>query len=337
MKDNKDHIDESLILRHIIGDISPDEARKVELWKNANENNRKKYENLKKLYADFANVKLYDEIDLDEALQKTKSKIKQVSSKRNNLNVFNLYKIAAVFIILLAITYFTNHYFSKNEPDAIALTKIESKETKQEITLPDGTKVFMNKFSTIEYQNTFYKSDRNIRFSGEGYFEVAKDKSKPFIIETQNTKTQVVGTAFNLRALPGEKTESVIVTEGKVNFYGKTDANNQKVHLAKGDKGILDTKKSIVKKEKNTNENFLSWKTGVLTFKNVKLSDAIPQMAQFYNIDIQCNDSTLNNYILEAKYNNLSIEKLIEILRNTLNAEVSIKDDKSIIIKPFRE
>ncbi|WP_341835412.1 FecR family protein [Chitinophaga pollutisoli] len=90
------------------------------------------------------------------------------------------------------------------------------------LSLPDGTLVWLNTASNLRYAEDFGQEDRTVYLSGEAYFDVAQDGGKPFIIHTGHISTTVLGTAFNIRAYPGQEDVTVAVSSGKVKVrYGK--------------------------------------------------------------------------------------------------------------------
>ena len=103
------------------------------------------------------------------------------------------------------------------------------------LTLPDGTEVYLNSRSTISYKQSFGKENRELSFSGEGFFKVAKKKESPFIIHSNGLKIRVLGTTFNLYNYDSEEYAEVALVEGCVQV--NTD-DNQVVHLLPNEKGF---------------------------------------------------------------------------------------------------
>lgn len=325
---NKNSIDE-LLIRYLTGFATEDKRIEAENWMNSNEENREYFEKFKSVYEMSSKMKEYQKIDTESSLKSVKQRIdfgKQTAKVRP---FYVAMRIAAVLIIALGLFFiFKDDGTNLTEE---TMVKLESFEGLKTVSLPDGTLVTMNAASMIEYPENFEGKERRIKFKGEAYFGVAPDKSKPFIIETNKSKTRVVGTAFNLKALSGSGTESIVVMEGIVEFSGKTKKTDEPVRLEKGDKGVLT---SELKKEKNTDLNFMAWKTGILVFDNENLVSAIKVLSDFYKIDLKIKDSSLNEYTISGRYEKqLSVNELPDVLEMVLDIEIEKKGQTYWLIK----
>jgi transmembrane sensor len=317
---NKNSIDE-LLIRYLTGFATEDQRMEAETWMNSGEENRNYFEKFKSVYLASSKMKEYQKIDTESSLKNVKQRIDFGSHKTTIRPLYAAIRIAAVLIIALGLFFI----FKDNETNLPkeTMVKIESFENLKTVTLPDGSVVTMNVASLIEYPENFEGSERRIKFEGEAYFEVAPDKSKPFIIETDKSETKVVGTAFNLKTVTDSEAESIVVTEGIVEFSGKTKKTNKPVRLVKGDKAVLT---SELKKEKNSDLNFMAWKTGVLVFDNENLVSALKVLSDFYKVDLQINDSSLNDYTISGRYEkSLNTTELPEVLEMVLNIEIEKK------------
>lgn len=146
------------------------------------------------------------------------------------------------------------------------------------IVLADGSQVWINSQSVLEFPAYFVKGERRVRLKGEAYFEVSKDVEKPFIVEVENKEIRVLGTSFNVNDYDG-KFVTTLVT-------GKVD-------VRVGDENyILDPSMQIcvengntVLNKVNTNE-FTAWKDGLFVFKKQKLQDVLDILSRWYDIDV---------------------------------------------------
>ncbi|MEN8119286.1 MAG: FecR domain-containing protein [Bacteroidota bacterium] len=320
MKDNKKNIEEYLLIRYFEENCTNEEKSVVENWLNDDDQNRVYFNKLKGIWEKSQQAKKYSEIDIESSLKNVKSRInvdKQSKSKNRTLWLFA--KVAAVVVLFLGIYAIIDQYgLFTNENNYVL---VETNNDKKEILLPDGTIVFLNGHSKIEYPEEFNGSTRKLKFEGEAYFQVEPDKSKPFIIETKNAITRVLGTAFNLRAIPGDGVENVVVTHGKVQFTPMFN-ENKAVKLAIGEKATIDLEHADIIKEVNSDKNFLAWKTGVLVFENTPMFQAVVILSEHYNVEFKIDNENLSKLTINAEYDNLSIDDLIEILMITLNVEI---------------
>ncbi len=165
------------------------------------------------------------------------------------------------------------------------------------IILADRTEVWLNAGSRLVYPSSFDKSKREVQLQGEAYFKVSKDKSKPFIVETMQSRIKVLGTSFNVKAYPDEKLEETVLVEGSVSLkLGKSIFG--KSILLKPDQRIVaqcdDNSYSISKVKV---QDYTSWIEGLFVFNDEPLSSVLMSLSRFYDLDIQCSEVAKNKKI----------------------------------------
>lgn len=150
-----------------------------------------------------------------------------------------------------------------------------------EVTLPDNSHITIREGSTLKYPEKFASNERNVTLEGEAFFDVARDESKPFIIDAQSATVQVLGTSFNVRS--GENAASVVVVTGKVKMAMRKDASKALI-LTPGEKGLLED--GNLKEEATNADNYLFWKTGILSFKEQPFKEVINQLSGITNVSM---------------------------------------------------
>jgi ferric-dicitrate binding protein FerR (iron transport regulator) len=155
-----------------------------------------------------------------------------------------------------------------------------------QLNLSDGTKVWLNSSSTIKYPLVFQENERRVILTGEAYFEVAKNQSKPFYVETENMTIHVLGTHFNVNAYKDEPSTKTTLLEGKVSVK----LNNNKSALLKPGQQA-ETDMSLPGNIKVNNDidlySVTAWQRGLFEFRNADLSTIARQLSRWYNIDIE--------------------------------------------------
>ncbi len=147
------------------------------------------------------------------------------------------------------------------------------------IILADGTKVWLNSGTELEFPSTFEGKTRDISVRGEIYIDVAKNPKKPFYVHTSQFDVQVVGTKFNISAYDDEPVKSVVLVDGIV----KVDVPGHKsLEMKPNDMIVLETG-NIDKYHVNASE-YISWKDGILNLKNASLADILNKIGKYYNI-----------------------------------------------------
>ncbi len=321
MKDNKKNSIDELLLKYLTEITTENEKVEFEKWLKLSKENHDYFSKFKSVWKLSANVKDYQEIDTESSLKNVKNRI-DFASKPKVKPLWIALRVAAMLLVFFGLYMIFNGKTSSS--DNLKMVKIESADEIKDIILPDGSVVTLNIASVIEYPENFEGKERRVKFSGEAYFKVTPNKQKPFIIETDKSETKVVGTAFNLRAMTNEKTESIVVTEGIVEFSGKTATTKSTLRLIKGEKAVLN---SALKKQENTDPNFMAWKTGVLIFNDENLSDALQVLSLFYHVEFKIKDSILRSYTINGRYEKLKINEFIEVLEMTLDVKIEKQDE----------
>lgn len=198
----------------------------------------------------------------------------------------------------------------------------------QIIVLPDGSKIILNASSFLEVPKRFVGENREVRLLGEAFFEVAKDSLHPFIVNTTVSRTEVLGTEFNLSSYPEE---DVILTlnEGKVAFSRSSDPAKQEV-LSPNEQVIL-SGSSLVKREVDASL-YNGWLENKLYFDNERLGTIFKKLERRYDIEIELENLSLTNQTYRASYENPTLDALLEDMSFVLDFTYTIRG-KQVIIK----
>jgi transmembrane sensor len=327
MKGDDKNMMDGLINRYLTGNASENERIELENWISLSDKNSLYFRKLQSVWEDSLKMKTYQEIDTESSLKNVKKRIDFKQDNRLKVKPLWIFiRIAAVLIVSIGIYLITRQIDHAHKE--LKMTRIESGNELKTVILPDSSVVSLNRNSRIEYSEDYGKQERRLKFDGEAYFEVKPDKLHPFVIETGLSETRVLGTAFNLRAVKGSKSVSIVVTHGLVEFSKKSVGNEHKVLLEKGEKAILN--ESIVK-GKNDDLNFLSWKTGIFIFNNEPLPKALEILSDYYHVQFKIQDSTMKAFTINGKYEKLSLKDLISILEMTLGFRVERSGETYIL------
>ncbi len=230
--------------------------------------------------------KMFEQI---KAFKQTKDETNRRLIRKVNFRkrVFGFSAAASVVMAFIGSIYWTNNEnpapFSivRSEKSIEVSTTYKGQRTK--VILPDGSIVHLNAGSSINYPVAFSKTNRVVMLVGEGFFEVVKNKKKPFIVETGKVKTQVLGTSFNVRAYNNEKIVQVAVATGKVKMEDKASGNAQ--FLTPNEMGTLDNTATILKTKVNL-DKAIGWKKGVLVFDGDNFTDVFAKLEIWYGVNI---------------------------------------------------
>ena len=274
-----------------------------------------------KKWKDLRNMYKKDEIDVDKAWNSVHSRLMENGLKTNESPVrisfvkTTFFRIAAVALILLALgtaaIYLNNSGILIKKITVVALND----QKNVLVSLPDGSKVYLNRNSEFSYGKNFGQKGRDVKLTGEAYFEISPDKLKPFIIDAGKAKVKVVGTSFNVITNNNESAVEVFVTTGKVMV--SDNSGSQSIQLDPGFVGTMSLKTSA--KTINSNPNYLSWKTGYLDYSGQKLSIVFSDLKRVYNMDIMADDPAILENTWVSPIDNLPQETIIRLICTSFN------------------
>jgi transmembrane sensor len=263
------------------------------------------------------------EINVDRAWSNLHSRLIENRLKMKTGNSNNrtgslrtsLLRIAAVALILISlgsVAVYINYsgYLSKKISVA---TGINQKNLL--IDLPDGSKIYLNRNSELNYRENFGKRNRSVTLAGEAFFEITADASKPFIIDAGNASVKVVGTSFNVITNNSESAVEVYVKTGKVVLSDKS--GSQSLILDPEFVGKIDSKKSV--KSHNSDPNYLSWNTGLLIYNRQKLSVVFNDLKRVYNMDIVADDPSILENLWSSPIDNATQDTIIRMICGSFN------------------
>lgn len=193
-------------------------------------------------------------------------------------------------IILFGIYLFSANNKSKSGKDTDQLTEASGNYTvvatprgkQQNITLPDGTKIWLNAASSIRYSSEFNKTERTIELDGECYFEVAHNPSRPFHINTNNSVgITVIGTHFNVHAYKNEPVRTTLL-EGAL----KVQSEEQSAILKPGQEALVNNAGDMPVVEDVDIEQSIAWKNGILQFNRANIKTVMNQLERWYDVEV---------------------------------------------------
>lgn len=162
-----------------------------------------------------------------------------------------------------------------------------------QVTLPDGSKIWLNAASTLKYPARFTSSTRQVELSGEGYFEVEKDTHKPFRVVSEGQQVEVLGTAFNISTYPDEAVTRTTLLEGKVNVIADhPTASPRSIVLSPSEQARIADDRLTKEVVDVTSET--AWRNGLFTFRKEKLGDIMRKVARWYDVEVEFQDDVVN-------------------------------------------
>jgi transmembrane sensor len=203
-----------------------------------------------------------------------------------------------------------------------------------QLVLSDGTKVWLNAESSLMFPSEFVKSERKVELAGEGYFEVANDKTRPFLVTVNDMSVKVLGTHFNVSAYTDEKSIKTTLLEGSVEMRN----NGKFVMLKPGEQGRLQVESKALQITRNVDlDETMAWKNNEFVFNETELKDAMRQLSRWYNIKIQYDDEMAPVYLYGSISRNKGLAEVLKIMETSglkFKIERVGSENKLTIMKP---
>lgn len=211
-----------------------------------------------------------------------------------------------------------------------ALTLTTPRGGTYQVTLSDGTKVWLNAASCLTY-NTFSKAKgkfRMVRLSGEAYFEVAKDKEHPFLVNTDNQTIEVLGTHFNVNSYATEKESKTSLLEGSV----AVSLSGKRYHLKPGEQAVVSSNKIEIKAFDT--EMAVAWKNGMFMFNGQDLESIMGQVGRWYDVTVEYQHMELKKQTFDGSISRFqNISELLEVLESTGSVHFKLEGRRLLVTK----
>lgn len=300
------------------GEISGDQTQQTESDENIHlENSMKQIFNARK---DVQKIREFQSTNyVWESL-----KLRLTKSGRAN----EIMKYAAVAVIAIMTTFFGTQFFqNKLSNDEFASISSPTGQISN-ITLFDGTNVWLNAGSTLKYKKSFNQYDREVYLSGEALFEVTKEKKHSFIVHSGKSEIRVHGTVFDVKAYPNMNTIETVLVEGSVEFVNK----GKSVLMSPGEQLVFSKNTNKVVKTVINTAEFTSWKGGKIYFNNKTLKDLTMQLERWYEVKFKFASPEFENYRFSGVINkDKSLDFTLGIIEEINKVEFKMNQDEILI------
>lgn len=257
---------------------------------------------------DTAWNKLHDRLLNDKLVPGAKA----TAGITGRLNI--ILRVAASVLILAIAGYAVFELLPSSGVGMISVKSFGDRNTG--VSLPDGSKVTLNRYSTLTYSKKFSEENRLVAITGEAFFEISHKSFKPFRVKAGNAEVEVMGTSFNVNTGGRSKEVEVFVKTGIVRLT--VEGSNTGVLLSEGEVGTT-RHQGLPQKYVNTNPNYMSWHSGILVYESTPLSTVFADIKKIYGINIVADDSVIPGLLITTVFNNTPEEELVRIISATFN------------------
>ncbi len=242
-------------------------------------------------------------------------------------------KYAAIIAISFLIgTLFTNIELLQTGTDQFAKVEVPYGQTSK-LTLQDGTEVWLNSGTSLKYPTQF-SGKREVFLEGEAFFKVAKDKKRPFLVDTKKLQVKVLGTSFNLSAYEEDESNSLTLIEGKVEL---NKANGKFLtEISPGEMALIEEK--VIRIKEVETSYYSSWIDGKLAFFDVPLAEIAKKLERSYNVKIHFENKQLENIRFTGTFLKYKpIEQILQAIKIIvpIDYEMKISQDNKNEIRIF--
>lgn len=266
------------------------------------------------------------EFSLERGLKRLRHNIKQ-SERRQTFKFKKALTVAAAVVVFLGLGVFFKDSFFTPQLHYLSVTSPIGERTK--VWLPDSSLVFLNSGATVNYPEQFTGRKRDVRLTGEAFFQVKRNVKKPFIVQSGHFTTTVLGTSFNV-INHADTSFQVTVKTGKVKV--ENTVTKKQFFLEKDTQVVFNPLEGDLVKGDVDARTYTDWHKNILRFDAISAKEAFAKMEQWYNVKMICESDTILNRKIRAAYKNEPIDKVLKSLEFMIGIQYTVQND-SILIK----
>ena len=309
-------MDKNILYRYFDGKASDVEESVLRKWLDESSENKEAF---------LQERKLYDMMLLsgrpEPVIIKTKSKTQTILRE--------IYRTVAVSAAVLLFVFFFFRDTDKEEVAEQFQTISVPAGQRINITLPDGTNVWLNARTTIKYPLSFNKEKRQVLLDGEAYFDVTEDKSKPFVVQTSKSRLEVLGTEFNIEDYSDMETFETMLFKGSVIIIPE-DSLLQTVTLTPSYKVCLNSGK--LEMEKVTDFSVYRWREGLICFKDDPFSKIMNDFEKYYGLKVVVENEKVKVQSYSGKFRQTDgIDYALRVLQKDIRFKYTRDEENSTI------
>ncbi|MEM8891384.1 MAG: FecR domain-containing protein [Bacteroidota bacterium] len=320
----------SLLYKKLSGEIEQGEADELEKWIAASSENKLIAEQIRMAWEESPALAAKPEVDLDQAFSELESKMEDAPPQakvRSMASRSRWMRIAAAITFLIAAAFLLSDFLG---PKVEFKEIVNSQSTDMELKLEDGSIITLRPNSKLTHPVQFAEEVREVQLEGEAFFEVEHDAKHPFIIQTEGEKVQVLGTKFQVKALPGSAESIVQVESGKVSFEANGVAG--KLILEAGEKGVFNKAEKSFEEIEESDPNEMSWATAKFFFEDTRLADVFDVISNHYGVEIIADVDEIE-CSLTGSFEDESIDEILENISAIFDISFEQESENSYTLK----
>lgn len=315
------------LTKYFSNELNPSEVKSLLEEVNNDDNLMKEFVRLQNIYA-LSQISPLS-IDEEEGRIGYHNFKERLQKKKQLYTIRTIMQYAAVVVVIIAATFFTTQYLN-NTPHSKELNSLYVPAGQRaQVTLADGSTVWLNANSTLRYPSHFSKKTRQVEVEGEAFFDIAQNKKKPFIVSAKNIKLQVLGTKFNVHSYPETDFVKTDLVEGSVRI-AINNSEYQGITLSPSEQLTVSGNNMILSKTEGS--DYFLWTDGIYAFDNECLLDIINKLQLYYDVKIIVEDPEIFDVRYTGKFRQRDgIDEILRIIQKIRKFDIKKDTNQNII------
>ncbi len=318
---------DAIIQKYVQRETSKEENLQLYQWIQQSPENKKRLFAEKDIWDSYGFHSNQKKYEITAELEILKNSIEFRNTYRP-IKLMNIVKIAAILLITFGLGWSSQYIpiFNKQQIAEAFMREITvPKGQINQIFLADGTRIWINSESKLTLPSVFAPNERVVKLNGEAFFEVAKDKTRPFMVEVNGQQIKVFGTSFNVRAYDNSNKIETTLETGQIQLH----VGNETIMLNPGEQSLFNKIEKQLVISKVDPVNFSSWKEGRYEFQNEDLIEVLKVVERWYDVEITYNENTFKGMHFSGVIKrNKDAKHFLDLLNLTIPVSYEIHGDK---------
>ena len=323
------------IFKVITGNAAAETKQSVHSSLNVEKELKDEYNRLKNAWALLNSERQMSAYQVEELYLSFQQQL-NLRKRSFKLNAYSYFKYAAiVFIVIGLLALFFNFQkdgHSLNGSRLFYTSVVAEDGQRSKIILPDSSVVWLNSGTQLTYNNNFGNTNREIKLTGQAFFQVTKNIDLPLIVSCDDLKVKVLGTRFDVNAYSNSESISVALQSGSVELlHSKKESFQYKLVPGEVAQYNIHSGKVVIKKSNSS--HFTAWTDGILYFNDSPMKEVFAQLERKYNIDIEVNNTKIYSSVFTATIKNESLEDIFKSIGYSCSVRYKIvRGEKTKVI-----
>lgn len=323
-------MNEEKLIKYLLQESDSEETKAVQEWISEDESNKKQFEEIQWVWNSSKVLLEKSELDENQAWQRftdLRDEKLAIAPKQNQRFLqSNWFRAAAAITLLLVSAWVYSAFLPQSGRAYYSSVELQSEDTPIEVPLLDGTSITMNKNTSLSYSQKVFGKERKVSMeSGEAFFDVKRNENKPFVIQNEKVQITVLGTSFHVKTF--QNATEVIVVTGSV----QVEINGKKEVLKPDEKLKINQETGEMEKTLPSNKLYNYYVSKKFQADGIPLAELVATLSEAYGETIEISREELKNLPITTTLEYGSLSSNLEVLRETLNLNISQQNGKYIV------